>query len=372
MNIAIPSSIAIAGIYGYIGNLIYQAAVDLGVKKIYGFDPGVKPNIFRDSDRLEVLENQESFYNLDVDIFHIATHPQLRQCVFHLIKKGKRINIEKPMAHPSQPEECFKLMNAVKNSSSSVYFNFVELFNPLTFEILSILDNFKQFDDFKITRIYSEICKNREDKTIYRNRKIIVPIQYQESCHCLAWIIFILNRGSFFENVFPKGIEVKAVSEIYDPPNPEDYTFGVVDGKIVAKLFVEDLLIEIYNDFKRKDLKSPSKLLLVEYTAKNQHFRLELKYNGVNEYLLLNGEQIEKNFEQNRHKNTIVKSWYYHQQPTISKIKPDVDLAWLVFGLSATLWKSCFENRTVEIRSEADLIDAVSCYPNNLARLPKY
>jgi hypothetical protein len=153
MNIAIPSSIAIAGIYGYIGNLIYQAAVELGVKKIYGFDPGVKANIFIDSDRLELLENQEDFCNLDVDLFHIATHPQVRQCVFYLLKKRNKINIEKPMAHPSQPEECFKLMNAVKNSSSSVYFNFVELFNPLTFEIISILDTFKQFDDFKITRI---------------------------------------------------------------------------------------------------------------------------------------------------------------------------------------------------------------------------
>ncbi len=35
----VPASIAIAGIYGYIGQLIYNAAVDAGVSNIFGFDP---------------------------------------------------------------------------------------------------------------------------------------------------------------------------------------------------------------------------------------------------------------------------------------------------------------------------------------------
>ena len=36
----VPGSIGIAGIYGYIGQLIYNAAVDAGVSRIFGFDPG--------------------------------------------------------------------------------------------------------------------------------------------------------------------------------------------------------------------------------------------------------------------------------------------------------------------------------------------
>ena len=50
---AVPSSMAIAGIYGYIGQLIYNAALELGVPRIYGFDPGPRPADFCYSDRLD-------------------------------------------------------------------------------------------------------------------------------------------------------------------------------------------------------------------------------------------------------------------------------------------------------------------------------
>src|SRR5262249_7610524 len=91
---AVPSSLAIAGIHGYIGKLIYNAALELGVPTIYGFDPGSKPADFCYSDRLHMIAREEQFYELDADLFHIATHPEVRQGVYRLLDRGRHINIE--------------------------------------------------------------------------------------------------------------------------------------------------------------------------------------------------------------------------------------------------------------------------------------
>src|SRR5262245_26641785 len=85
---AVPSSLAIAGIYGYIGQLIYNAALELGVPRIYGFDPGPRPVDFSYSDRLQMIAREEQFYELDADLFHIATHPEVRQGVYRLLDRG--------------------------------------------------------------------------------------------------------------------------------------------------------------------------------------------------------------------------------------------------------------------------------------------
>src|SRR5688572_30228556 len=39
----VPASIAIAGIYGHVGQSIYNAAVEAGVSRIFGLDPAVRP-----------------------------------------------------------------------------------------------------------------------------------------------------------------------------------------------------------------------------------------------------------------------------------------------------------------------------------------
>ncbi|NEO55960.1 MAG: hypothetical protein F6K54_24565 [Okeania sp. SIO3B5] len=365
----LPKSIAIAGIYGYIGNLIYQAALELGIRKVYGFDPGVEPNNFLYSPQLEMLTNEEYFYNLNADLFHIATHPNIRYGIFKLLTRKIKINVEKPVCHPAYPQEALKLIEAVKNSASTVYFNFVEVFNPRTFKIIEILDDFRQYNDFKLNYIYSERAKNREYKDNERNYKVIVPIQYQETCHCLAMALYILTPGYCFKNLFRNGIKVKAFSEKYNPPNPQDYKYGEVDGKVIGQIRMDNLLIEIYNDFKRKDLSRPLKKFLIQGVANNQPFVIKQVYDGFQEYLLLNDHLVEEKEEQNRHKNTITYSWYLHQKSTLFRLKPDVEFAWLVFRLSATIWQSCFENRTVEIKTEKDMIEAVEFYPKYLQNI---
>jgi predicted dehydrogenase len=153
---AVPSSLAIAGIHGYIGKLIYNAALELGVPTIYGFDPGSKPADFCYSDRLHMIAREQQFYELDADLFHIATHPEVRQGVYRLLDRGRHINIEKPMAHPAHPDECCRLRTAARNSRGTVLFDFVEAFNQRTFQMRAILAQLKEHADFRINRIYCE------------------------------------------------------------------------------------------------------------------------------------------------------------------------------------------------------------------------
>ena len=369
MTEVVPSSLAIAGIHGYIGQLIYHAALELGVPTIYGFDPGPRPADFSYSDRLQMIACEEQFYELDADLFHIATHPEVRQGVYRLLDRGRHVNIEKPMAHPAHPDECSRIREAARASHGTVLFDFVEVFNPRTFQIRAILARLKNHSDFRISRIYCERSKDREDTRNLRNRKIMVPIQYQESAHCLAQLLFILQRPSSFEQAFPGGMTVAALSAPYDPPNPEDYRYGVVDGKVAGELRVDGLMIGIHTDFKRRGA-GPFKRFRVDGFAGGRDFCIEAIYDGLGERIVLDGETLAPWGTASRHQNIVRQSWRWHCKPPA--LRPDAEFAWLVFGLSAALWASCHEGREIRIEREDDLRRAMQCYPDSLAKRARY
>ena len=225
----LPSSIAIAGIHGYMGRLIYDAAVQLEVPIIYGFDPGPRPADFACSSTLRMIASERQFCELDADLFHIATHPDQRQAVYRLLERGRCVNIEKPMAHPAFPDECDRLRKAARGSAGSVLFDFVEAFNPCTLQVRALLSRFRQHKDFRIDHIRCVRAKDREDRRNPRNRKVIVPIQFQETAHCLAMLLLVLDRPASFAEAFPDGVTIEALSAPYNPPNPEDYP--VRDGR---------------------------------------------------------------------------------------------------------------------------------------------
>lgn len=367
---AVPSSIAIAGIHGYIGKLIYTAALELGVPRIYGFDPGPRPTDFCYSDRLQMIPHEAGFYELDADLFHIATHPDVRHGVYRLLDRGRHINIEKPMAHPAHPNECCRLRAAARSSSGTVLFDFVEAFNQRTFQMRAILDRLKRCADFRIDRIYCERSKDREDTQNLRNRKIMVPIQYQETAHCLALLLIILDRTSCFDRIFRNGMTITALSAPYDPPNPEDYHYGLVDGKVAGEILADGITIGIHTDFKRKGAR-PFKRFRIEGSADNCGFLIEAIYDGSDERVLFNGKVVAPCIGVSRHHDIITQSWRWHRNPG-NALRPDADFAWLVFGLSAALWMSCHEGREIRIASEDDLQEAMQCYPDSLAKRARY
>ena len=72
------------------------------------------------------------------------------------------------MAHPAQPAECLRLREAAQRSAGTVLFDFVEVFNPHSFQIREMLRRLSGYPDFRITQIHCERSKDREDP---RNRE---------------------------------------------------------------------------------------------------------------------------------------------------------------------------------------------------------
>ena len=366
----LPSSIAIAGIHGYMGRLIYDAAVQLEVPIIYGFDPGPRPADFACSSTLRMIASERQFCELDADLFHIATHPDQRQAVYRLLERGRCVNIEKPMAHPAFPDECDQLRIAARGSAGSVLFDFVEAFNPCTLQVRALLSRFRQHKDFRIDHVRCVRAKDREDRRNPRNRSVIVPIQFQETAHCLAMLLLVLDRPASFAEAFPNGVTIEALSAPYNPPNPEDYRFGMVDGKVTGVIRAGGLTVSLDTDFKRQGA-TPYKSFVIAGFAAGRDFAIDAVYDGFGERLLFNGKACSAGGPVSRHQSIIAQSWRWHcDRP--STLLPDSDFAWLVFGLCAALWTSCHEGREIKIGSEADLQRTMRSYPDSLARRAHY
>ena len=208
------------------------------------------------------------------------------------------------MAHPAHPAECRRLCEAARNSKATVLFDFVEVFNPHSFLIRDMLRRLAGYRDFRITQIRCERSKDREDPRNPRNRKVIVPIQYQETAHCLAMLLFVTDRSASFAEAFPQGMTVAASAAPYDPPNPEDYRYGVVDGKVTGEIRAGDMTVRICTDFKRRG-GVPFKCFSIEGVANRRAFRIESVFDGTREKVLLNGKVVATAGRANRHQNII-------------------------------------------------------------------
>jgi hypothetical protein len=183
-------------------------------------------------------------------------------------------------------------------------------------------------------------------------------------------LLLVLDRSASFTEAFPEGAVVEALSAPYDPPNPEDYAFGVVDGRVTGTIRAGGITVSLHTDFKRRG-GIPHKSFKVTGVAGRRDFVIEALYDGSNERLLFNGKTVSLLTSGSRHQNIIRQSWRWHRgsPPTLL---PDSNFAWLVFCLSAALWASCHEGRAILIESDQDLQRAMRCYPDSLARRVRY
>jgi hypothetical protein len=67
-------------------------------------------------------------------------------------------------------------------------YDFPELFDPLTARLLDFL---AQFRSVQLTEITVQRSKDRENPANPRNYKRMVPIQYQETVHCIAFALYV-------------------------------------------------------------------------------------------------------------------------------------------------------------------------------------
>jgi len=369
-----PSSIAIAGAWGYIGRKILDAALRRGWR-VHVLDPGPWPADL-DSDKVTRITDQSAFYRLQADWFHLALHPEARHgAQARLLERARSeplwILNEKPMVAPDHPEDGPALIEAVERTHAVMLYDFPELFDPLTQRIADFLTGFRQVE---ISSITLERSKDREDSTISRNSKQMVPIQFQESVHCLAFVLHLLAscRGSL-NAVLADGVVLSARSEPYAPPNPEAYD-RVVDGRCEFQLVLGPVAIEGVTNFKRGA--RWMKRRIVRGSGDGRPLVIEADYLEGSKQLRING--VDQGWDPTACSYEAILSTCSRWRATVAPatlldgLYPNPRLAWLSFQLSGALWRSSHERRRVEIASLRELQAFDSGYRAALPDLPRY
>jgi len=250
-------------------------------------------------------------------------------------------------------------------------YDFPELFDPLTHRIAGYLDGFSQLE---IHSMVLERSKDREDAAIARNYKRMLPIQFQESVHCLAYLLYLLAalRGGL-EAVLPTGVSVNARSSPYSPPNPEIYPY-VVDGRCDYRLTLGRLTVEGISSFKRGA--SWTKRRILRGRADGQPFVIEADYLEGSKYLRING--VDQGWEATSSSYEAILStlnqWRTGVSPTtlLRGVYPNPRLAWLAFQLSGVLWSSSHEQRQIDLPDLAALKEFDSGFRTARPTLPRY
>lgn len=335
----LPASIAIAGAWGYIGRKFLDVALAHGLPT-YVYDPGPAPADV-DPRRLTRIVDEAAFYGLEADVFHLAVHPEHRR-VERLLERPdpQCILNEKPMAEPGRSAQCRQLVEAAAASPSVLLYDFPELFDPLTARIVDFLAGRK---DVRLTSFYVQRSKDREDPANPRNFKRMVPIQYQETVHCLAFVLHILAavKGSV-RAALADGVQVRGESDPYTPPNPEVYPH-VVDGRCRFQGGFGDVAVEGYTDFKRGACWA--KRRIIRGVGDGASFEIEVSFLEGSKALRINGREqpCDPAASSYEHVLRTLGSWVrrFDRTTLMQGRFPNPEFAQVTYQLSSALWASC-------------------------------
>ncbi len=369
-----PESIAIAGAWGYIGRKFIDAASALGVRTSV-HDPGPAPADV-DLSRIERIEDEEAFYRAKADLFHLAIHPEHRQRAEEILfERAAREPIlildEKPMAAPERPERCAYIVEAVERSGATVLYDFLQLYDTMTEQIIEFLLGFR---DVRITELQVCQSKDREDRDISRNYKRMVTIQYQESVHCLAFVLYLLGKlKGDLASVFEEEMSIAGESEPYDPPNPDAYPH-VVDGRCKYTLTIGETRVEGLTDFKANA--EWKKRRVICGTGDGKRFRIEMDYLEGEKRLAIKGvdQRCDPKADSYQQVITTLARWC-QQVPAASLMRdvyPNPKFAHVTYQLSGALWRSCKDQREIRFTSLEDALGFDSGFAEELPSFPKY
>lgn len=344
----LPDSLAIAGAWGYIGRKFLDVALQQRIRT-FVYDPGHPPADI-DPNSLACLLGEAEFYRLPAELFHLAAHPEQRRTgQQRLLERARREPVavlnEKPMAAPETPEECEQLVTAARDSGVWMLYDFPELYDPLT---QRVTDHLNSLRDVQITHISMCRSKDRENPANPRNYKRMVPIQYQESVHCLAYVLFVLGRvrGSLAA-VFDSGVCIRAESEPYLPPNPELYPY-VVDGKCSYQLTLGSVQIDGRTNFKAGAEFSKRRVLCGR--GDGRPFRIEAEYLEGQKQLIIDGKDQGVDARANSYESVL--RTFTRWRRTVARdalmqgIYPNPAFARITYQLSSALWRAS-RNRSV-------------------------
>jgi predicted dehydrogenase len=348
-----PTSIAIAGAWGYIGRKFLDVALSRGLTP-YVFDPGPPPNDL-DLGRLVRIDTEAEFYTLPVDLFHLAVHPECRR-LDRLLRRSEPVWIlnEKPMAPPERPEQCRAIVDAVHASQAIVLYDFPELYDPMTDRVLDYLATFA---DVCVNEVLLERSKDREDPNIPRNYKRMVPIQYQESVHCLAFVLHLLSRlkGSVAE-ALAGGVNFSARARPYEPPNPDAYPY-VVDGECQFEGRFGEVQIAGHTNFKRG---APwAKRRVIRGFADSLPFEIEISYLEGHKFLRINASEQRCDPFANSYEHVLATMTRWAREVGRDRLMacvfPNPAFTHMTYQLSAALWRSSRDHRAISFSSAREL-----------------
>lgn len=368
-----PASLAIAGAWGYIGRKFLHAAAVLRVRT-YALDLGPTPT---DVDRttFQRIDDEEEFYHLPAEMFHLALHPEHRRLGLDVLLARGRVEplivlCEKPMASPERPGDTDALVAAAANLRAALWFDFPELFDPITRRIEDFLAS---FDDVRIERMRLVRSKDREDPANPRNRKRMVPIQYQESVHCAAFALNILGlaHGSV-DAALAGGVTAQARSEPYRPPNPEDYPY-VVDGRCEYELALGGCVVAGDTNFRRG---APlTKLREIHGRGDGEPFSIEAEYLEGAKWLKFNGAPQDVDPAGSSYEAVLQTAARWHEKRTEGAPRtryPDAAFARHTYRLSSVLWRSSFDRRAIALPGAEALDRFDAGFAGQAPHLPRY
>lgn len=370
----LPESLAIAGAWGYIGRKFLDVALRRQVPT-FVYDPGELPEDV-DPSRLTRLTDDAEFYHLPADLFHLAAHPDHRRTGQQLLlERAQREPLavlnEKPMAAPDSPDECSRIVAAAHDSRALMLYDFPELYDPLTERVI---DHLRCYRDVRITDISMCRSKDREAPDNPRNYKRMVPIQYQESVHCLAYVLFILARlhGSLAE-VFDGGVSLRAESEPYAPPNPAMYPY-VVDGRCDYQLSLSSLRVEGRTDFKAGA--EFTKRRVLRGSGDGQLFCIEADYLEGRKRLSING--LEQGMDPRASSYESVLQTFTRWRRQLSReelmegIYPNPAFARITYQLSSALWRASRDRAGLRFANLDALLGFDAGFRESLGKMPRY
>ncbi len=365
-----PRSIAIAGAWGYIGRKFLDVAMARGLTT-FVHDPGPMPRDL-DSRRLIRIEDEAEFDRVEAEVFHLAVHPEHRR-LGPLLNRDRPplILVEKPMAEPERPEDCRQVIDAVGRSSAVVLYDFPELYDPITARVLDYLASYREV---ALTEVHVQRSKDREDRGNPRNAKRMVPIQYQETVHCLAFVLQVLGavRGDARE-ALSGGIHVEGKSAPYDPPNPEAYPY-VVDGRCRFSMRIGEVRVDGLTDFKKG---APwAKRRVIKGLGDGRPFEVQASFLEGEKSLRIDGVDQAVDPSASSYENVLVTLGRWAEKcdrpQLMGGLFPNPGFARLTYQLSAALWRSCRDGSGISFRDATELESFDAGFAAEVARFPRY
>ncbi|MFO0810745.1 MAG: hypothetical protein U0746_19115 [Gemmataceae bacterium] len=285
----------------------------------------------------------------------MALHPEHRRRGFGwLLARDEPLLIlnEKPMAAPDRPHECADVESAVVGSRATVLYDFPELYDDLT---ARILDHLGRFRTVEIREAFVTRSKDREDPANPRNAKRMVTIQYQESVHCLAFVLHVLGRlhGSV-RRVLEGGVMVTAEAERYAPPNPEAYPHPV-DGRCQFALDLGGVRVGGDTNFKRGAPMSKRREL--RGLADGVPFEIIVDYLEGKKWLSIDGVPQAVDAGASSYEQVLRTADRWHGAADLATgVYPTPHFARWTYQLSAALWRSSHDRAPLHFASADDLL----------------